>query len=88
MSVPESLLELLCCPVSHVPLRPLESSRLKKLNAQIRSGEVRYVDDSPVETPLAEALITQDGKVIYRVDDGIPVLLPERGIGTQQFQDF
>jgi uncharacterized protein YbaR (Trm112 family) len=32
--------------------------------------------------------VTEDGKVIYPVNEGIPVLLEERGIGTTQFQDF
>ena len=35
-----------------------------------------------------EALVTTDGKVIYRVDDGIPVMLPEQGIGTVQFNEW
>ena len=26
------------------------------------------------------ALVTRDGKRIYRIDDGIPVLLPEEGV--------
>ena len=34
---------------------------------------------SPSEA-LREALITRDGKRIYRIDDGIPVLLPEEGL--------
>jgi len=33
-------------------------------------------------------LITDDARVIYRIEDDIPVLLPEEGIGTTQFQDF
>ena len=37
---------------------------------------------------VSEALISDDDKVIYRIDDGVPVLLPEEGIGTTQFADF
>jgi uncharacterized protein YbaR (Trm112 family) len=37
---------------------------------------------------LQEGLITEDGQVIYPVQDDIPVLLEERGIGTTQFTDF
>ena len=39
-------------------------------------------------SPLREALITSDGKVIYPVVDDIPLLLEEKGIGTVQLQDF
>lgn len=88
MSLPESLLDILCCPISHEPLRVLEKSRVAKLNREIEAGQLLYVDDSPVEGPINEALITRDGKVVYMVDKGIPVLLPERGIGTTQLENF
>jgi len=88
MTIPESLLDILCCPVSHEPLRPLEPSRLKKLNQSIAAGELLYVDGSRVDQSISDALVTRGGKVVYVIDGGIPVLLPERGIGTTQLQDF
>ncbi len=88
MSLPQSLLDILCCPVSHEPLRVLEKSRIRKLNQQIEKGELLHVDDTPVEQAIDEALISRDGKVVYIVDKGIPILLPERGIGTTQLEDF
>lgn len=88
MPVDGNLLEILCCPVSKTPLRPLEKSRLEKLNRAIEAGEVQYVRGEPVESPLSEALITEDSKVIYPVEDDIPILLENRGIGTTQLQDF
>lgn len=88
MPLPDSLLDILCCPISHEPLRPLENSRVKQLNRFIDTGELLYVDDTPVEEPIRQALITRDGKVIYVIDKGIPVLLPERGIGTTQLDHF
>lgn len=88
MTIPDSLLEILCCPVSHEPLRPLENSRLRTLNQKISAGEVAYVDGQSVEQGLKSALITRNGKVIYAIDQGIPVLLPDKGIGTTQFDSF
>jgi len=88
MTIPESLLDILCCPVSHEPLRPLERARIRKLNERIDAGELLYVDGSAVEGRISEGLITRDGRVVYVVDKGIPVLLPERGIGTTQLDDF
>ncbi len=87
MTIPDHLLDILCCPVSHEPLRPLGRNRLKSLNQRIAESEVLYVDGSPVQGRIADALITRDDKVIYPIEDGIPVLLPERGIGTPQFTD-
>ena len=87
MTIPDPLLDILCCPVSHQPLRSLEKSRLKRLSQEIEAGQVLYVDHSTVTDRPRAALITRDDKVIYLLDDGIPVLLPDRGIGTAQFTD-
>jgi uncharacterized protein YbaR (Trm112 family) len=88
MPVNGKLLEILCCPVSKTPLTVLGRQKLDKLNSAIKSGEALFVDGEKVTDPLQEALITEDGKVVYPVQDDIPVLLEEKGIGTTQFQDF
>ncbi|MEI7036273.1 Trm112 family protein [Fulvimonas yonginensis] len=82
------LLDILCCPVSKTPVRLLGRNELDALNAAIERGAVDTVAGAPVRTRLDEGLITVDRKVIYRVDDGIPVMLPEEGIGTVQLNDF
>lgn len=88
MPVDGKLLEILCCPVSKTPLTILGQEKLDKLNSAIADNEVLYIDGEKVTEPLAEGLITEDGKVIYSVQDDIPILLEEKGIGTTQFQDF
>jgi len=88
MPVDGKLLELLCCPVSKTPLKVLNTEKLDQLNTAIVKGEVLFVGGEKVETPLQEALVTEDHKVIYPVQDDIPVLLEENGIGTTQFTDF
>ncbi len=88
MPVDGKLLEILCCPVSKTPLQRLERSRLAKLNAAIANGAVQYVNGDVVENDLDEALITADAKVIYPVEQEIPILLAEKGIGTTQLDNF
>ena len=88
MAVDGKLLEILCCPVSKSPLNRLERSRLEKLNRAIAAGSVETVRGQAVEQALSEALITEDGRVIYPVVDDIPLLLEEKGIGTTQLQDI
>ena len=88
MPVDGKLLEILCCPVSKTPLTILGQQKLDKLNTSIGSGDALFVDGEKVTDPLQEALITEDGTVIYPVQDNIPILLEEKGIGTTQLQDF
>jgi uncharacterized protein YbaR (Trm112 family) len=88
MPVDGKLLEILCCPASKTPLVMLGPEKLEKLNEAISSGEVLFVDSSKVTEVLQEGLITDDGKVLYAIQDDIPVLLEEKGIGTAQFPNF
>ena len=88
MPVDGKLLEILCCPVSKTPLTRVSAEQLRTLNSAIESGEVAYIGGEPVESPLAEALVTEDLKVIYPVENDIPVLLAEKGIGTTQLSSF
>lgn len=82
------LLDILCCPVSKRPLRPVRANELEVLNRGIAGGQVLTVANEALAQPVAEALVTTDGQVIYRVEDGIPVMLPEQGIGTVQLNDW
>lgn len=82
------LLDILCCPTTRQPLALLDARGLDALNRAIAAGGVKRADDSPQSEPLREALLTRDAKTVYRVDDGIPVLLAEEAISTAQIEDF
>ncbi len=82
------LLEILACPVSRQHLARLDAGRRDALFSAIEGGKVVYVDDVVVTEQADDVLVTDDEQVLYLVIDGIPVLLPERGIGTTQFQNF
>lgn len=79
----KKLLDILCCPVTKLPVLPLGRDQLKALNERIRAGEVRYMDDSPVAVPLKEALVTENGERIYPVEDDIPIMLEDRAISAR-----
>jgi len=78
------LLSILCCPVSHKGLTVMRADVLKKINAAISVGELVNHDGARLSEPLTEALITDDGKLMYPVNDGIPVLLEGESIGMEQ----
>ena len=82
------LLDILACPATRQPLAMLDTRGLQALNEAIKAGGVARIDGSAQSEPLREALVTRDRKRVYRVDDGIPVLLVEEGIATGQVADF
>ena len=82
------LLDILACPASRQPLAMLDAAGLDALNHAIAAGNIRRMDDTVQVEPLREALLTRDRKTVYRIDDGIPVLLVEEGIATAQAEDF
>ena len=84
----KKLLDILCCPSSKQSIGLLNKADLAQLNEQIAAGRISQLDDQKLNQPLQEALITQDRKLIYRVDDGIPVLLAEEAIASSQIADF
>jgi uncharacterized protein YbaR (Trm112 family) len=82
------LLDILVCPATRQPLSLLEAGGLEALNRAIAAGRVRRNDDGMQAEALREALVTRDRKTVYRIDDGIPVLLVEDGIATAQVDGF
>ncbi len=88
MPIDSRLLDILCCPTSRVALRMLDSSALEKVNQAIGAGAVKRIDGQIQSEPLQEALITVDGQRIYRIDDGIPVMLADEAIAGAQVEDL
>lgn len=82
------LLDLLCSPDTRQPLALLEPRGLEALNRAIAAGQVARADGTPQREPLREALVTRDRRQVYRVEDGIPVLLVEEALATAQVAEF
>jgi uncharacterized protein len=80
MPVDRELLSILVCPETRQPVRLAGADQLEALNRRIRAGELRNRGGDPVKEPIQEGLVREDGKVLYPVDDGIPVMLVEQSI--------
>jgi uncharacterized protein YbaR (Trm112 family) len=82
------LLDILVCPSTRQPLARLEAGGLEALNRAVEGGTVVRGDGTTQAEPLREALVTRDRKTVYRIDDGIPVLLAEEAIAIAQLDGF
>ena len=78
--VAPDLVDILVCPETKQTVRLATAAELASTNEKIRAGTLRSRGGEAVKTELAEGLIRSDGKVLYPVDDGIPVMLVEESV--------
>lgn len=78
MPIDRELLEILVCPETRQPVRLASAEQLEALNRRARAGELRNRGGEPVRDEIREGLVREDAKVLYPVDDGIPVMLVEQ----------
>ena len=84
MPIDRKLLDILVCPVTRQPVFPLDQDKLDLLNRKIADGKVASMDGEKITETVNEALITGNGNRIYRIDNGIPVMLEEQAIAADQ----
>ncbi len=83
----KKLLSILCCPITHKGLSLARGDLLKRVNAAIAEGKLVNREGSPLAGRLKEALVTDDGKLLYPVADGIPVLLEAESVPLEQLAE-
>ena len=80
----KKLLSILCCPVTHKGLSLAGADQLATINAAISDGTLNNRDGDALETNLKEAMMSDDGKTMYPIDEGIPVLIEGEGVALDQ----
>ena len=85
MALAAHLLEILCCPESHQSVREISSDELSAVNAAIRSRAIRTIAGEIVHEQVSGALVREDGKVLYPIREGIPILLVNEAFGVEGY---
>jgi len=79
------LLSILVCPETRAPVRPAGPELLEVVNKSIEGGQLENRGGSLVSEVLTEALVREDGAVLYPVRDGIPVMLIDESVDVSSF---
>jgi uncharacterized protein YbaR (Trm112 family) len=74
------LLKLLQCPEDGSRLHEAEPELLDKLIKAQAAGTLRNRSGDAIQTPLDGGLVRADGKLLYPVLDGLPIMLVDQAI--------
>jgi len=80
MPISQDLLEILVCPETQQPVSVASADLITRLNGEIDAGTLRNRGGEAVSGAIEEGLLREDGKVLYPVEDSIPVMLIEESI--------
>ena len=80
MGISQDLLEILVCPETKQPVALASAEILGRLRREGEAGRLRNRVGRPATQPISEGLVREDGKILYPIDDGIPVMLIEESI--------
>ena len=78
--VDPDLLRLLCCPETHQDLALADSGLLEKLNGRVAAGTLKHRAGRSIERKLEAGLVRADGKLLYPIQQDIPVMLIDEAI--------
>ena len=74
------LLEILCCPETRQPVRVAPEALVESVNRAIRDGSLKVPAGGDSAGVLDGGLVREDGKFLYPVRNGIPIMLIEERI--------
>ena len=80
MPIDQELLDILVCPENRTPVSMADAAVLDRLNAAIKGGTVENLGGEAVTEPVTEGLVREDGRILYAIQEGIPVMLIDESI--------
>jgi uncharacterized protein YbaR (Trm112 family) len=81
------LLAILVCPETQAPLRVADAALIARLNRFAAEGRLKNRVGRLVEGPIDGGLIRQDGRLLFPIVDGLPVMLIDEAIPLEPGPD-
>lgn len=80
LPIDQELLAILVCPESRQPVVEAEAGLLARINAAVAKGSLKNRGGVQVAEPVEEGLVREDGRILYPVREGIPLMLVDEAI--------
>ena len=82
--IDQQLLDILACPETREAVSLADQALIEGLNQKIEAGQLVNRAGEKVTEPIDGGLIREDGRYLYAIRDGIPVMLVEQGIPLEE----
>lgn len=80
MPLDQELLDILVCPETKEPIAVAGAAVLERVNAAVAEGRAATRGGEQVADPVDEGLLREDGRVLYPIREGIPIMLIDESI--------
>ena len=78
--ISKDLLDILACHEDKTPVSLAGQALVDDLNKRIEAGEMKNRAGEMGENKMDGGLVREDGAYLYRIEDGIPIMLIDEGI--------
>ena len=82
--IDQQLLNILACPETREAVSLADEALIESLNRKIEARELVNRAGETVTEPISSGLVREDGRYLYVIRDGIPVMLVEQGIPLEE----
>ena len=82
--IDQQLISILACPETREAVSLADKALIENLNRKIEAGQLVNRVGETVTEPISGGLVREDGRYLYVIRDGIPVMLVEQGIPLEE----